>query len=796
MRHLRYEYDLISGNVKMVRYQNGDDGMRHRYTYDADNRITEVETSADALVWHRDAEYFYYPHGPLQRVELGEHKVQGMDYAYTLQGWMKGINSDRLQPETDMGQDGLAGTTNALVARDAYGESIGYHGDGDYKAIDASRWGGSLERPFAALGDPQTATGTLHDAYNPLYNGNIAHTVNSLHPWGGWTTPTQPAQVLAQVYRYDQLNRLKQAQGVQGLTAANTWDGLTDATADRYKSRYTYDANGNIETVERFDQAGVQYDDLHYHYEKSGTQLLRNRLYHLNETIDGGYGDIGVDASAFHGAHEDVNLLNNYQYDELGNLIANKREEIANIEWTVSGKVKHITRTAGSTKPELWFTYGADGQRTSNTVGDPLNGGYREWYLRDAQGNVMAMYKYADNGTSLKVTERPIYGSKRLGSYVRQMELVGEPAIHQWPYTQPMQAPLQRYELTDHLGNVNTVVTGRLLPLLGPGVQYQAEVVSATGYEAFGALLPGRNYSSGSYRYLFQGQEHDDEINGSTGTSYSFEYRMHDPRIGRFLSIDPLAAKYPHNSPYAFSENRVIDGVELEGLETIYYMQSFLCNIGQPALDKLTCTDIGKQIIASFQNTDPSVNFDHVRESQQGTANIGYDLFIIARPGGAPGSTSTVLGKDGVETRTTVVGASGVRTVSEVTQLDALRDALENGEKSPYYATYKERLGEEVFNSDELRESVSRNRGIIIVTMDPADKSYEDDFGGDRAAGMAYKLGHEIGAHADGASKGCSEGESADHGFWNGIKGHYTLGGKQVEGTPARQLQDQLEDCP
>jgi RHS repeat-associated protein len=79
--------------------------------------------------------------------------------------------------------------------------------------------------------------------------------------------------------------------------------------------------------------------------------------------------------------------------------------------------------------------------------------------------------------------------------------------------------------------------------------------------------LPGRNYSSDSYRYLFQGQEHDDEINGAVGTSYAFEYRIHDPRIGRFLSIDPLAAKYPHNSPYAFSENRVMDMVELEGLE-------------------------------------------------------------------------------------------------------------------------------------------------------------------------------------------------------------------------------------
>ncbi len=42
---------------------------------------------------------------------------------------------------------------------------------------------------------------------------------------------------------------------------------------------------------------------------------------------------------------------------------------------------------------------------------------------------------------------------------------------------------------------------------------------------------------------------------------------MHDPRIGRFFAVDPLAPSYPHNSPYAFSENRVIDGVELEGLE-------------------------------------------------------------------------------------------------------------------------------------------------------------------------------------------------------------------------------------
>jgi hypothetical protein len=33
--------------------------------------------------------------------------------------------------------------------------------------------------------------------------------------------------------------------------------------------------------------------------------------------------------------------------------------------------------------------------------------------------------------------------------------------------------------------------------------------------------------------------------------------------------VDPLTAKYPYNSPYAFSENRVVDGIELEGLEVV-----------------------------------------------------------------------------------------------------------------------------------------------------------------------------------------------------------------------------------
>lgn len=78
-----------------------------------------------------------------------------------------------------------------------------------------------------------------------------------------------------------------------------------------------------------------------------------------------------------------------------------------------------------------------------------------------------------------------------------------------------------------------------------------------------------RHSSDAEYRYGFQGQEKDDEIKGQPGNSINYKYRMHDPRIGRFFAVDPLTHLYPWNSPYAFSENQVINAVELEGLESV-----------------------------------------------------------------------------------------------------------------------------------------------------------------------------------------------------------------------------------
>ena len=98
---------------------------------------------------------------------------------------------------------------------------------------------------------------------------------------------------------------------------------------------------------------------------------------------------------------------------------------------------------------------------------------------------------------------------------------------------------------------------------------YTADVLSTSDYYPFGSLQPGRHTGGSDYRYGFGGQEMDNEIKGITGSSYSYTFRMYDPRLGRWLSTDPLANKFPFYSPYQFAGNSPIRNVDLEGAEDL-----------------------------------------------------------------------------------------------------------------------------------------------------------------------------------------------------------------------------------
>uniref|UniRef100_UPI0040489708 hypothetical protein n=1 Tax=Flavobacterium sp. TaxID=239 RepID=UPI0040489708 len=247
-----YDYDLISGNVNSVTYQpeNKLEQFVHKYTYDADNRIVEVFTSKDKIIWEKEANYEYYQHGPLARTVIGDKEVQGLDYIYTLQGWLKTVNSETIGKDFDAGKDGLS------VAQDAFGFALNYY-NGDYK----SRFETTTPIKLFKLSKDNSLEGN-----RDLYNGNIKEMVTSLIDENQSMLPT-----LFNQYKYDQLNRIKAMDSKS--VVVNASGNVTGTPANAYSSSYVYDKNGNLKNLTRNDAQGLALDDLDYEYKDGNNQL-------------------------------------------------------------------------------------------------------------------------------------------------------------------------------------------------------------------------------------------------------------------------------------------------------------------------------------------------------------------------------------------------------------------------------------------------------------------------------------------------------------------------------------------
>jgi RHS repeat-associated protein len=89
----------------------------------------------------------------------------------------------------------------------------------------------------------------------------------------------------------------------------------------------------------------------------------------------------------------------------------------------------------------------------------------------------------------------------------------------------------------------------------------------ALDYYPFGMLQPSRQFSAGTgYRYGFNGKENDNEVKGE-GNQQDYGMRIYDPRLGRFLSVDPLVRTYPELTSYQFASNTPVRAVDLDGGE-------------------------------------------------------------------------------------------------------------------------------------------------------------------------------------------------------------------------------------
>jgi|694.fasta_scaffold59965_1 RHS repeat-associated protein len=93
----------------------------------------------------------------------------------------------------------------------------------------------------------------------------------------------------------------------------------------------------------------------------------------------------------------------------------------------------------------------------------------------------------------------------------------------------------------------------------------RASIRNISDYSPFGVQLAERTISGDGYRYGFNGMEADNEVKGN-GNSYTTEFRQYDPRLGRWLTVDPLAGKAAGWTPYrAFFDNPIIN-TDTDGL--------------------------------------------------------------------------------------------------------------------------------------------------------------------------------------------------------------------------------------
>lgn len=471
------------------------------------------------------------------------------------------MNSESLYADRDMGKDGnnVVGNCNKYFAKDAFGFSLGYH-NSDYTPINAS----------ATFLADKTGSDLLASTTN-LYNGNISSMVTTI------TTPVafvpEPSfEILAQsnAYTYDRLNRLRESKSFANLDYDNNlWMNSGNPYDGRYHNQFTYNANGGMLTALAKNAMGETIDNQTYHRATTTNgRYINNRTYAITDVATQTSGEDLLDQQAFDNT---VLSNNNYGFTEIGERNKNLSEDIESITWTVYGKKAGVKRTATSGKNNVTFNYDPQNNRIAKHVYTSddiwINS---EYYVRDAQGNLMATYRLeasSGSGLSYELTERHIYGSNSIGINTTPVEMIGANTPTD---TYPHVIGDKRFNGSNHLNNVLSVFTDKKLPLdvdnNGIIDGYLPQVISANDYAPFGSRLSERTFNKELYPNSFNGKRESAELDGEQ----DYGERDYNPKEREFDKDDPLITqeqKYPELSPYQYASNTPIWAVDIDGLE-------------------------------------------------------------------------------------------------------------------------------------------------------------------------------------------------------------------------------------
>jgi hypothetical protein len=241
------------------------------------------------------------------------------------------------------------------------------------------------------------------------------------------------------------------------------------------------------------------------------------------------------------------------------------------MEWNIYGKLQEVVETTKNFDKRITtrHTYDAAGQRVHTTVKEEqLNYVSNQFELlqtrqtmhwRDAQGNTLQTESRSSLGSHQE--EFIIYGSSRLGTY--------SPKFTYNPYSGQVEVQrievntltlgFKAYELSNHLGNVLTIIADNVLPNVSPfSVDATARILHSQDYLPFGMAMTNRGYTEiggNGYAFGFNTQRKDLDID-ENGNHYTAEFWEYDSRIGRRWNIDTVVK--PWESGYACLANSPI----------------------------------------------------------------------------------------------------------------------------------------------------------------------------------------------------------------------------------------------
>jgi RHS repeat-associated protein len=147
--------------------------------------------------------------------------------------------------------------------------------------------------------------------------------------------------------------------------------------------------------------------------------------------------------------------------------------------------------------------------------------------------------------------------------------------------------------------------------------------------------MPSLKFSNTNYRYGFNGKEKDDEGLGGSGATYDYGFRIYNPNIAKFLSVDPLTKSYPWYTPYQFAGNKPIKFIDLDGAEELEQGTFKEFTLVVPEIQVAKLKQVLTQRLNNFHGNNNYIPIPETKLDEKISANALYsDGVIYVSPSG------------------------------------------------------------------------------------------------------------------------------------------------------------------